>query len=101
MNLIVLGRGKTGTLVDEVARQRGHDVRVFGAEDNPGGAALTKKALQSVDAVIDFTTPHAVIPNIIACTAAGTNMVVGTTGWYDKMEQVRELVERSGIGFVY
>ena len=101
MNLVILGRGKTGSLVAGVARDRGHQVRVLGAEENPGGAGLTPQTLAGVDAVIDFTTPHAVIPNIIACTAARVNMVVGTTGWHDKLDQVRELVERSGIGFLY
>ncbi len=101
MNLLLLGRGKTGSLVAEVAAARGHKVRVLGGDENAGAAALSKELLSEIDCVIDFTTPTAVIPNIIACTQAGTNMVVGTTGWYDKLPQVKELVRHSKAGFIY
>ena len=101
MNLLVLGRGKTGSLVAEVATARGHKVRAMGSEENAGAAALSKEALAHFDCVIDFTTPTAVIPNIIACTQAGANMVVGATGWYDKLPQVKELVQHSKSGFLY
>jgi 4-hydroxy-tetrahydrodipicolinate reductase len=101
MNLLLLGKGKTGSLVAEVARERGHEVRALGSTDNPGGAALTRPGLQGVEVVIDFTTPKAVLENIAACAAAGGSMVVGTTGWYGELARVRELVEESGIGFLY
>jgi len=97
VRLLVLGRGKTGALVAEVARQRGHQVQLLGAAENQDGRALTQDLLKQVDAVIDFTTPHAVVPNIIRCLEAGTPMVVGTTGWHTHIEQVRTLVnERKG-----
>src|SRR5690349_10158774 len=98
MNLLILGRGKTGSLVAEVARQQGHDVRILCSADNVNASALTGEKLQQTDVVIDFTTPHAVIKNIEACAAAGKNIVVGTTGWYDEVASVRKLVEKSGIG---
>ncbi len=101
MNLLILGKGKTGYLVAEVARERGHTVRVAGKSDNQNGAALTRERLADVDVVVDFTTPAAVLDNIAACAAAGKNMVVGTTGWYDALPQVHELVAKSGIGFMY
>ncbi len=101
MKIVVLGRGKTGKLVAEVARERGHVVEVLCAADNPGGSALTATALTDVAAVIDFTTPHAIAENIAACARAGKSMIVGTTGWYEQIPQVRGMVEQSGIGFVY
>ena len=101
MNLLILGRGKTGSLVAEIAAGRGHKVRALGGEQNAGAAALSKEMLKDFGCVIDFTTPTAVIPNIIACTQAGANMVVGTTGWYDKLPQVKELVQHSKSGFIY
>jgi len=101
MNLLLLGRGKTGSLVAEVARQRGHDIRVEGAAENAGGAALTVERLHGIDVVIDFTAPSCVVAHIEACVSAGKNMVVGTTGWYDEIERVRRLVEEHGAGFVY
>jgi 4-hydroxy-tetrahydrodipicolinate reductase len=97
VRLLVLGRGKTGALVAEVAKERKHEVYSLASQDNPDGRALTPSTLQAIDAVIDFTTPHAVIPNVIRCVEAGVPMVVGTTGWYQHLDKVRELVqERKG-----
>ena len=101
MNVLVLGKGKTGSLVAEVARERGHQVRVLGAAENANAQALTKDGVRGVDVVIDFTTPQAVVANIEACAQAGASMVVGTTGWHAELPRVKELVEKSGIGFLY
>jgi 4-hydroxy-tetrahydrodipicolinate reductase len=101
MILLILGRGKTGTLVAEVARQRGHEVRVLGSAENRNAKGLTQEALRDVAVVIDFTTPQAVMENIAACVHARKNMVVGTTGWYDQLPHVREMATRSGTGLVY
>ena len=101
MNLLILGRGKTGFLVAELARERRHHVRVLGAAENANCAALTRDALSSVDAVIDFTTPAAVIANAEACIRAGKNLVIGTTGWYDQIPRLRELVQSSKTGLLY
>ena len=101
LNLLVLGRGKTGALVAGLANERGHQVVVLGSTENPDGSALTKELLGGFDAVIDFTTPHAVIPNIEACAKAGARMVVGTTGWYGEIPRLRKLVEESEGGLVF
>lgn len=101
MNILLLGRGKTGSLVVEVARQRGHAVEVLCAADNPHARALTSNRLTSVDVVIDFTTPHAVLENIQACLNCRKNIVVGTTGWYQELPRVRRMVQESGSGFLY
>jgi len=101
MNLLVLGKGKTGSLVAEVARERGHQVRALSSADNANAQALSSDGLRGVDVVIDFTTPQAVVANIEACAQAGASMVVGTTGWYAELPRVKELVERSGVGFLY
>ncbi|HEX3092677.1 MAG TPA: 4-hydroxy-tetrahydrodipicolinate reductase, partial [Candidatus Angelobacter sp.] len=97
MKILVLGRGKTGALVAQIAGERRHEVRSLASAENQDGRALTTATLQGIDAVIDFTTPHAVIANIIRCVEGGIPIVVGTTGWYQHMEKVRELVaERKG-----
>ena len=101
MNILILGRGKTGSLVAEVAVERKHRIRVAGAKENPACAALTREKLQDIDAVIDFTTPHTVVPHIEACVNAGKNIVVGTTGWYNEIDRIRALVEQHQTGFLY
>ncbi len=101
MIFLILGRGKTGSVVAEVARERGHSVRVIGEEENRDASALTPPLLAQVDAVIDFTTPQAVIPNLRACLANGAHVVVGTTGWYDRLEDMRALCERRDGAILY
>jgi 4-hydroxy-tetrahydrodipicolinate reductase len=101
VNLLILGRGKTGSLVVELAREHGHVVKMLCAAENPNASALTKEKLRDVDIVIDFTAPNAVLENIRACVGAGKSMLVGTTGWYGDLESVRLLVEKSGTGFLY
>jgi len=101
MNLLILGRGKTGTLVAELARERKHHIQIAGAKENDACAALTPEKLRDVDVVIDFTTPDCVIANIEAAVKRGKNMVVGTTGWYRELDRIRELVKLHDTGFVY
>jgi 4-hydroxy-tetrahydrodipicolinate reductase len=101
LHLVLLGKGKTGSLVGEVATERGHRTRVVAQAKNSGGAWLTAENLQDTDAVIDFTTPEAVLANIAACVAAQKPMVVGTTGWYGELDRVRQSVERAGTGLVF
>jgi len=101
MNLVILGRGKTGSLVADVARERRHQVQVAGSKENSACAALTPDNLRDIGAVMDFTTPHSVLVNIEACVRAGTNMVIGTTGWYGELPRIRALVEQHHTGFVF
>lgn len=101
MNLLILGRGKTGSLVADVARRRGHEIRVVGAAENAGCSALAFEKLSGIEVVIDFTTPHCVVDNIEACVRAGKNMVVGTTGWHAEAERIKSLVESQDTGLVY
>ena len=101
MNILVLGKGKTGSLVTEVAQQRGHTVTAWGEAENPAGGALTREKLKDFDVVIDFTTPTAVLENIRACAHAGKSMVVGTTGWYSQLDHVHRQADAADIGFLY
>ena len=101
MLFLVLGRGKTGSVVADVAHERGHGVRVVGEEENSTAAALTGPFLAGFDAVIDFTTPEAAVQNIRACLANGARVVVGTTGWYKHLADLREVCGRRGAALLY
>jgi len=101
MRILVLGQGKTGKLVAEVAAQRGHGVHVLDARENPNAAALTPPFVTGFDVAIDFTTPDAVVQNMRACLATGGKIVVGTTGWYEKLADMRGLAERRQAGLLY
>ena len=101
MRILVLGMGKTGKLVAEIAAERGHGVHVLDAKENAGASALTPPFVAGFDVVIDFTTPEAAIQNMRACLATGAKMVIGTTGWYDKLPDMRGLAERKQAGLLY
>lgn len=101
MRILVLGVGKTGKLVAEVAAERGHSVHVLDAKENKDAAALTPPFVAGFDVVIDFTTPEAVVANMRACLANGARMVVGTTGWYDRLPRAKETTKRRGASLLY
>ena len=101
MRLLILGRGKTGSLVADVARERSHETEILGSSDNVDARALTADKLHDVDVVIDFTTAQSALSNIRACLRAHKNLVVGTTGWYAALPEIRREVEQSGTGFIY
>jgi len=94
MRVLVLGQGKTGRLVADVAAERGHGVHVLDAKENPRAAALTAPFVAGFDVVIDFTTPEAVLTNLRACLAVGAKVVVGTTGWYAQLNDMSGLAVR-------
>ena len=100
MLLLILGKGKTGSIVAQVARERGHSVRVLDRE-NAGASALTAPTLANVDVVIDFTTAAAAIENMRACLALGARIVVGTTGWYSQLNEMKTLALRRNGGLLY
>jgi 4-hydroxy-tetrahydrodipicolinate reductase len=96
MLILVLGKGKTGSLVAEVARERGHIVRAFDIFENEHASALTAPSLAGVDAVIDFTAPEAAAENIRAVLALGGRIVVGTTGWYAHLDEIKSKAQKGG-----
>jgi 4-hydroxy-tetrahydrodipicolinate reductase len=96
MLILVLGKGKTGSLVAEVARERGHGVRALDINENPHASALTAPNLAGVDAVIDFTAPEAAVENIRAVLALGGRIVVGTTGWYSHLPELKSKAQKGG-----
>jgi 4-hydroxy-tetrahydrodipicolinate reductase len=101
MRILLLGCGKTGSLVAQVARERGHEVSTLRSAENENASGLSRERLAPIDVVVDFTAPHCVLDNIEACVAGGANMVVGTTGWYSDLAKVRARVEQHQTGFLY
>jgi 4-hydroxy-tetrahydrodipicolinate reductase len=101
MLILVLGKGKTGSLVAEVARERGHGVRALDITENQHASALTAPSLAGVDVVIDFTAPEAAVENMRAVLALGAHIVVGTTGWYAHLNEMKALAHKRGGGLLY
>jgi len=102
LSLAILGYGKMGKVLGQLAPQRGFQVRlVLDIDANAGGAGITCENFQGIDVCAEFTTPDAVFENIRRAAALGVNLVVGTTGWYGRREEVRKIIEDSGVGMVY
>ena len=96
MKIALLGYGKMGRMVEEAASRQ--NVEVACVIDPVAGS---RGRLEDCKVVIDFSEPAVVIDNIKMVAAAGLAMVVGTTGWYDRIEEVRRMVDEKQIGFVY
>jgi 4-hydroxy-tetrahydrodipicolinate reductase len=101
MLILVLGKGKTGSLVVEVARERGHGVRSLDIQENEHATALTAPNLAGIEAVIDFTSPEAAVENMRAVLSLGGRIVVGTTGWYSHLPELKALAYKRGGALLY
>ncbi len=101
MLILVLGKGKTGSLVAQVARERGHSVRALDVDENLHASALTAPNLAGIDAVIDFTAPEAAVENMRAVLSVGGRIVVGTTGWYAHLDEMKALAAKRNAGLLY
>jgi 4-hydroxy-tetrahydrodipicolinate reductase len=93
LRLAIVGDGKMGRSVAELARERGFAVTAtLGASNNRGGAAVTRENLGDAEVVIEFTEPEAAAANILAAVKAGYPVVTGTTGWAGDLGRVSEAV---------
>ena len=99
MKIALLGFGKMGQLIEKIAQQRGHEIVLKISIDNPFD--LTEDNLKKADVAIDFSTPDAVLQNIYACFEADVPVVVGTTGWYGKLQEVKNECDKSNSTMLY
>lgn len=101
-NLAIIGYGKMGKLIEQLAPQYGFAVTLKLDEfNNVNGAGLTRENFRGVDVAVEFSIPSAVRGNVEAIAALGVNLVVGTTGWLDHLESVKRVVTEHGTGLVW
>ena len=102
MRMALLGYGKMGRMVEEIALGEGWEIGPkLDINDNAGGSGITKESMAGVDAAVEFSQPSAVVTNIEAAAKAGVSLVVGTTGWSDQLDKIEKIVRDSGVGLVY
>lgn len=87
MKIAILGFGKMGQIIEQLAIERGHEIVLKVNADNLQD--LTIVNLKNADVAIDFSTPDSVLQNIEKCFDAGVALVVGTTGWYGSLQEVK------------
>ncbi len=102
IGLALLGYGKMGKTLAQLAPQRGFEVRlVMDIDVNVQSRGITREKFQGIDVVVDFTSSDAVVENVHRVAALGVNLVVGTTGWQKHLAEVRKVIEHAGVGMVY
>src|SRR5580693_1545340 len=100
--LAIVGHGKMGRLIQQLAPEYGFDVRLaLNSSTNTCGAGLTSEALRGVEAAVEFSTPAAAAQNIRQLAALGVPVVAGTTGWFQELACVRQAVQSSGGALVW
>ncbi len=99
MKLALIGYGKMGKAIEEIAQQRGHQVVL--AINRSNADDFTKEKLAGADLAIEFTGPHSAYANVKKCLEAGIPVVCGSTGWTDKLEEMKNLATEHQQGFIY
>jgi len=99
MKIALVGYGKMGKSIEQIALARKHDVILIIDQHNQ--EMLSSDLLKKADAVIEFSRPEAAINNIRFCLNAGVPVVCGTTGWLDNKQEVIDLCNKLNGTFMY
>jgi 4-hydroxy-tetrahydrodipicolinate reductase len=99
MNIALIGYGKMGKLIEQLAPGQ---VRLKLDEfNNAAFEGITAENFRGIDVAIDFSIPAAAVENIERISALGVNIVVGTTGWFERLPYVKSVIEKNGTGLVW
>ena len=99
MRIALIGYGKMGKTIEEIALQRGHSVNL--KIDIDSLDSFTKENLQRCDVAIEFTGPNSAKENILKCIHATTPIVSGSTGWLDSLAEVKANCAAKNGTFLY
>lgn len=88
MKIALFGYGKMGRMIEKYAIERDHEIALIIDEHNREN--ITLEDLKGIDMAIDFSTPNSILANIKQCFEADLPLVIGTTGWYDEIERIKE-----------
>jgi len=108
MNIAIIGYGKMGKMIEHITRDHGHKISVIVdpiASESQSGITINKTIdeadFNSVDAAIEFTQPDTAVANILALSKRKISAIVGSTGWHDRMDEVRKAVEDAGTSLFW
>ena len=99
MKLALIGYGKMGKTIEEIALQRGHTVVLKIDIDN--AADFNKENISKADAAIEFTSPHSAYENVKKLMQFGTATICGSTGWLDKLNEIHDICKQKNAAFLY
>ncbi|MEA3495765.1 MAG: 4-hydroxy-tetrahydrodipicolinate reductase [Bacteroidota bacterium] len=100
MKIILFGYGKMGKLIESVAQKEGHEI-ISIYDPYSEFNELNKNDLSEADVVIDYTTPDSVVNNIITCFENNIPIVVGTTGWHNEFNYIKQQCDRLNATLLY
>lgn len=102
MKLALVGYGKMGRLIEQLAPQYGFETGlVLDIDNNAGGSGLTEENFRGIAAAIEFTGPGSAPENLLKLAALRVPTVCGATGWYARLAEVETAFAKSGAGFIY
>lgn len=96
MKIALIGYGKMGKLIEQIASESGHQITAKIQSD-----FFSASQIQSADVCIDFSHPEAVLNNVKIAAGERKAIVMGTTGWHDQFQEIEALVEKYQIGFFH
>ncbi|BAV08245.1 4-hydroxy-tetrahydrodipicolinate reductase [Filimonas lacunae] len=99
MKIALIGYGKMGKAIEEIAVAKGHEIVLKINSSNT--ADFTTEAIKKADVAIEFTNPHLAIDNIKKCLDAGVAVVCGSTGWLERWEEVIDYNTQKNGGFLF
>jgi len=100
--LAIIGYGKMGRLIEELAPGYGFTVALKLDEfNNTSYEGVTAENFRGIDVAVDFSIPAAVVENVERISALGVNIVVGTTGWTEHVDRVKAALQKNGTGLVW
>ena len=99
MKAAIIGHGKMGREIEKILLERGH--RIGAVIDEANASELDAAHLAGIDVALEFTTPDAAYGNIRACIDAGIPVVSGTTGWTNRLEELRSYCREKGGALFY
>ncbi len=99
MKIALIGYGKMGKAMEEIAVRKKHEIVL--KIDHEQTNSFSSSELSKADVAIEFTTPEAAFNNILKCFDAGIPVVCGTTGWLDKLDEVKTTCLQNNQAFFY
>ena len=99
MKIALVGYGKMGKTIEQIARNRGHEIVSIIDVNNPGD--FESEAFKQADVAIEFTTPATAFDNYMKCFAAGVPVVSGPTGWLSRLDEVKRMCAEEGKTYFY
>ncbi|MFZ1264315.1 MAG: 4-hydroxy-tetrahydrodipicolinate reductase [Chitinophagaceae bacterium] len=99
MRIALIGYGKMGKAIEEVALQKGHEIVL--KIDQPNLHEFTPENMVKAEVAIEFTGPQSAFDNVKACLDMGLPVICGSTGWTDRLEEMKHYCAVKKVGFIY